>query len=280
MKYLVLLWLCVYLLGCSGTHLDPAAAPNVNTNKNPSSSSSSSSSSGSNSSGSGSSSSGSGSSSSGSGSSQSNTFDMLQWMTPDPIKMAGLHLEGNANPMYTMVSTGTVWWIKSGQGWPADVELYDTNYIYHYATELNWTSSRDYKATYHINTIPLVRRFSKDGDFLLSTDSTIGVYQNCSLTRTFILGDIRNEVHDFGVTDIQGDIGFQHTLKIYYRWGGQGHTDGVYNVQETYTLAQGYGLVGWSTANWNSSTNSYDPPTKTVVFNLIRNGTAVPDFPA
>ena len=215
MKYLLLLWLSVYLLGCSATHIDPTAAPNVNSIKNPSSASSSSSGSGSSSSGSGSSSSGSGSSSSGSGSSssgsgssssgsgsnQSNTFDMLKWMTMDPQLSVCNHMAGTANPIYTSVLPDRFFWTKTAQGFPWDIQLYDNKYIYLWVTELNWSDPSTFKV-FHSPTLgnynlPLVPRFAQGGfpgSRILISDSTYQIHSSCNNYVTQNLGSVVNEV--------------------------------------------------------------------------------------
>lgn len=213
-------------------------------------------------------------------------YDMLTWLLPDPTVMSGKHLTGNANPMYGVMGKGVVingvsysdfYWCKGNKGWPADRELFDANYVYHWLTELDWTSSSDYKKTAHDVTIPLCKRYMADGDFVLSTNSNIAVVQGCKLVKTFMLGDVRCELHNVGVQNLGGTIGQVVVLEIRYRWGGSGHTTGVYNTQETYSLAKPYGLVGWKTQKWNGT--NYDPPTQTVVFNTVTTGTVVPDFP-
>ena len=56
-------------------------------------------------------------------------FDMLDWATLDPDLAAGFHMEGNANPLYTVVQKDKFFWIKSASGYPWDIQLTDKSNI-------------------------------------------------------------------------------------------------------------------------------------------------------
>src|SRR5215468_818076 len=58
------------------------------------------------------------------------TYDMLDWMTMDSDLRSTYHLEGTSNPVYTLMAPGKFYWIKSGRGYPWDIQLYDNKYIY------------------------------------------------------------------------------------------------------------------------------------------------------
>ena len=58
------------------------------------------------------------------------TYDMLDWMTLDSDLRSTSHLQGTNNPVYTVVQPGRFLWVKSGLGYPWDVQLYDNKYIY------------------------------------------------------------------------------------------------------------------------------------------------------
>jgi hypothetical protein len=225
MKCFALLCLCVYLLGCSATHLDPAATNlNKTTSSSTSSSSSSSSSfsSGSSSSGSGSSSSGSG----GSGSSTSNTYDMLKWMTMDPQLRASHHMAGTANPIYTRVLSDRFFWTKTAQGFPWDVQLYDGNYIYLWVTELDWSNPSTFKVfrspTLGNYNLPLVPRFAQGGypgSKIRISDSTYEIHSSCSSYITKSLGHVINEVWGPYNESLGGSLPDNlETLVISYRY--------------------------------------------------------------
>ena len=75
-------------------------------------------------------------------------YDMLAWMTIDPSMRETHYMAGTANPNYTQVEKGRFYYTKSAQGYPWDVNLYDDNYIYLWATELDWGNPSSYKAFY------------------------------------------------------------------------------------------------------------------------------------
>src|SRR3954471_18265560 len=76
---------------------------------------------------------------------QTETYNMLAWMTMDPSLAASHHLTGTANPIYTTVLSDRFFWTKTGQGYPWDIQLYDDKYIYLWVTELNWQDPSTYK---------------------------------------------------------------------------------------------------------------------------------------
>src|SRR6266540_594024 len=73
------------------------------------------------------------------------TYDMLDWMTLDSDLRATYHLEGTSNPLYTVMAPGKFYWIKGALGYPWDIQLYDSNYVYLWITELSWTVPQSYK---------------------------------------------------------------------------------------------------------------------------------------
>jgi hypothetical protein len=62
----------------------------------------------------------------------SGTYDMLDWMTLDSSLRSNYHLEGTSNPLYTIwePGSGKFYWVKGGLGYPWDIQLYDSKYIY------------------------------------------------------------------------------------------------------------------------------------------------------
>ena len=279
MKYLVLLWLCLYLVGCSSTLVGPATA-NVNPTKNPSSSSGSSSGSGSSSSGSGSSSSGSGSGSSGSGSSgsgnQSNTFDMLQWMTMSSQLRASNHMAGTANPIYTSVLPDRFFWTKTGQGFPWDIQLYDNKYIYLWVTELDWSNPSTFKVFHSPKlgnyNLPLVPRFAKGGfpgSRIMISDSTYQIHSSCNSYVTKGLGHVLNEVWGPYSESLGGTLPKNlQTLIISYQYS----CDSTYSNcgdKEEFHVAKPYGLVYWQHQKLQGNGTYAAPDNKTYLNRVV-----------
>ena len=73
------------------------------------------------------------------------TYDMLAWMTMDPSLATSHHMSGNHNPIYTDVKSDRFFWTKTGQGFPWDIQLYDSKYIYLWVTELDWQNPSTFK---------------------------------------------------------------------------------------------------------------------------------------
>jgi hypothetical protein len=78
-------------------------------------------------------------------------WDVLSVMMMDPGLAAGYHMEGITNGLpsayiYTLwdESQGKVYYTKNPQGNPWDVNLYDSNYIYQWVTELQTLNNVNY----------------------------------------------------------------------------------------------------------------------------------------
>lgn len=202
-------------------------------------------------------------------------FDMLKWCL---LQTPGYHLEGNANKLYSNLLTDRFFWTKSQSGFPWDVELYDSQFIYHWATEYDWVNPKNFKATAKRTTIPFAYRFAYDGDIVVASDTTINVVLNCAVNRSFNLGRVQCETHFVGPKNWLGDLPNNlDTVEVCYRWSGQ--PDGTFKVMETYSLAFPYGLVQWKTQNWNYTTRQYSLPSNVSNFNLLRPGIVMPRFP-
>src|SRR5260370_14561337 len=123
----------------------------------------------------------------------SGTYDMLDWMTLDSDLRATYHMEGTSNPLYTNIMSGKFYWIKGGLGYPWDIQLYDSKYIYLWITELSWTVPQSYKKFTNNTNLPLLPRCATAGT--TASGSTIKVpntnydlHTNCSQTCSVTLG--------------------------------------------------------------------------------------------
>ncbi len=90
-------------------------------------------------------------------------YDMLDWMTLDADLRSTYHLEGTSNPLYTVMQGDKFYWVKSGLGYPWDIQLYDGNNIYLWITELSWTVPDSYKKFTNNTNLPLVPRCASAG---------------------------------------------------------------------------------------------------------------------
>lgn len=75
----------------------------------------------------------------------STQYDMMSWFEMGSSWSTEYHLTSNANPLYTYPGN-TFYWVKGPAGYPWDVNYYDNNYIYQWATEFNWNDPTSYKA--------------------------------------------------------------------------------------------------------------------------------------
>lgn len=114
------------------------------------------------------------------------------------------HLTGNANPVYTSYGSGVFYWIKGSAGYPWDVNYFDNNYIYQWATEYNWSDPTSYKAFSTTTTMPWSPRCVNKPPAgvsgtklatitLLSSPYTI-YGSNCTASSNNNLGPVVNEI--------------------------------------------------------------------------------------
>jgi hypothetical protein len=213
----------------------------------------------------------------------SGTYDMLDWMTLDSDLSSTYHLAGTSNPIYTVMQSGKFLWVKSGLGYPWDIQLYDNNYIYLWITELSWTVPESYKKFTNNTNMPLVPRCASAG----SPGSTIKVantnydlHTNCSNSCSVTLGleNAINEVWGPYYYSYGGDLPDNlKTLVVHYRYDCNANYT-ICDDEEDYYLTQRYGLVEWIDYVWIPALGKYEQVQKTVVNKLVV-GVVTPYFP-
>jgi hypothetical protein len=179
-----------------------------------------------------------------------------------------------SNHIYTQLDTNKWWWIKGTSGFPWDEQIYDANLTYLSLTENVFsdphTGKRFEFGTPPVLTgVPFSKRQMVPGEFVQSTNTTNKIYTSCTASTTHVLGDVQVELHGpFFNVNLGGTLPSNlTTIELWYRWGGQGHTTGIYNTQEEFTFGWDpstgihYGQVQWKTKNFNSTTGQYDTPT-------------------
>ena len=64
---------------------------------------------------------------------------MLDWLTMDSDLRGSHYFTNSSNPLYTVVYTGGTspkfYWLKGSAGYPWDINLYDSSFIYRWVTE-------------------------------------------------------------------------------------------------------------------------------------------------
>ncbi|MCU1269077.1 MAG: hypothetical protein JWN74_371 [Acidobacteriaceae bacterium] len=119
------------------------------------------------------------------------TYDMLDWMTLDSDLRSNYHMEGTSNPLYTVMQSDKFYWVKGGLGYPWDIQLYDSKYVYLWVTELSWTVPQSYKKFTNNTNLPLVPRCATAGTS--TAGSTIKVANTKLRTAYKLLSDLLSD---------------------------------------------------------------------------------------
>ena len=208
-------------------------------------------------------------------------YDMLDWMTMDSDLRSTYHMEGTSNPIYTVMESGKFYWVKSGLGYPWDIQLYDNKYVYLWVTELSWTVPESYKKFTSNTNLPLVPRCAvagSPGSTIKVANTNYDLHTNCSNICSVTLGlqNALNQVwgpynYTFG-GNLPSNL---KTLVISYRYNCNANyvtcTD-----KEEYYVTQRYGLVQW--IHYVFANGSWAQMQKTLL-NRMEVGVATPYFP-
>ena len=211
------------------------------------------------------------------------TYDMLDWMTLDSSLRSTYHLEGTSNPLYTVMQPGKFYWVKGGGGYPWDIQLYDSKYIYLWITELSWTVPQSYKKFTNNTNLPLVPRCAiagTPGSTIKVANTNYDLHTNCAQTCSVTLGlqNAINQVWGPYYFSFGGSLPSNlKTLVISYRYNCDS-TYQICNDKEEYYVAQRYGLVQWVHYIRIPATGAYAQLQKTI-FNKLIVGVVTPDFP-
>lgn len=214
----------------------------------------------------------------------SNQYDMMNWFAMGSSWSTQYHLTGSANPIYTY--RGNIfYWVKGPAGYPWDVNYYDNNYIYQWATEYSWNDPTSYKAFSHaipwsprcVNKPAAGAYGSKLATITLpSTPFTI-YGSNCSPSSNQNLGYVVNEI--WGPTRLSFGGSLPNntpTLTLSYRYSCDSSFDNC-QYKETFDFQRPYGLVRW--IYYVLQNGQYVQQSQTVYNNLESGGAPVPDHP-
>ena len=218
----------------------------------------------------------------------SGTYDMLDWMTMDSDLRATSHLEGTSNPVYTVVDPGRFLWVKSGRGYPWDIQLYDDKYIYLWITELSYTVPQSFKefinnAAKTATNLPFVPRCATaghPGSTIKVTNTNYDLHTDCQSICSVTLGleNAINEVWGPYTYSYGGNLPPNlKTLVISYQYNCVANYS-VCDDKEEYYLTQRYGLVQWIHWVWIPALGKYEQVQKTLLNQLVK-GVVTPHFP-
>ena len=208
---------------------------------------------------------------------------MLDWMTMDSDLRAKDHLEGTSNPLYTVLQSDKFFYIKSGRGFPWDINLYDNKFIYLWVTELSFTVPQSFKKFLDNTNVPFVPRCARagfPGSTIRAINTNYELHTNCSSTCSVTLG-LENAMNS-----LWGPYTFTYggnlppnlkTLVIHYRYNCNAN-DTICDDQENFYFTQRYGWVQWIHYVWIASLGKYEQVQKTVLNKLVV-GVTAPEFP-
>lgn len=170
-------------------------------------------------------------------------YDMLDWMAP---------VQGTVNGHYNVVlpSAGTLYWVKSSNGYPWDVDIFDSKYIYQSITEQDWNNPSTYKIFQ--SALPWMPRCinvpAVPGKLAsITVDATktwFDIHTSCTNFTTHNLGYVVTEIwgpYNQGI----GGLAVAPTLTLSYRYGCDS-TYGNCHYKETFAMQRGNGMVQWT----------------------------------
>lgn len=212
------------------------------------------------------------------------TYDMLAWMTMDPSLAASHHMSGNHNPIYTDVKSDRFFWTKTGQGFPWDIQLYDSKYIYLWVTELDWQNPSTFKV-FHDPVLgdfnlPLVPRSAQAGFpgskiTIPPSETTYETHTDCNTFTAQKLGGVVNTVWGPYTESLGGDLPDNlQTLVISYQYSCDSSLQTCKNKEE-FHVAKPYGLVKWQHEALQSD-GTYAPPDNVTILNKLSTGQVAP----
>lgn len=211
----------------------------------------------------------------------SGMYDMVDWMTLDSDLASVYHMEGSSNPLYTVRESDKFYWVKGGLGYPWDIQLYDSDYVYLCITELSWTVPQSYKKFTYNKNLPLVPRCAiadNPGSTIKVANTSYDLHTNCAQSCSVTLGlqNAINQVYGPYYRSFGGNLpGNLKTLIISYRYNCDVNYQKCFDKEEFY-LTQRYGLVQW--VHYVLANGSYAQLQKTI-FNKLVPGVVAPDFP-
>ncbi len=194
---------------------------------------------------------------------------------------------GNANPIYSTISpdlgtnfatNGEFEWTKSSVGYPWDIKVFDSNYIYDRTTEVNWTDPTAFKR--FSTDLPMSRRCvpaSKAGGAIrvAAGNTNYQSYANCLPTQTQNLGYVVNTISAPKVVNVGTALGSVRTRYFTYRYScNSSYENCLY--QEVYSLGYGVGLYDWK---YYINQNGTFLLNQESIINQLDSGSATPYLP-
>ena len=209
-----------------------------------------------------------------------NQYDMLQWLVMSPQLSETDHLIGNANPHYDLTTTSYAVSIKGAQGYPWDIDTYDTQQVNQWITEFHWNDPTTYKAfTTPLPWMPRCIDIPSASGKLSSFPSPVVTYY------VYSTGCKQHPPQNLGpaITEVWGPYspkpGFPAQtsyLALSYRYGCDGQFDNC-TYKEEFDYQQGLGVVEWTLYKLIKGT--YRQRSQSTFTSIVPGGTPPLDFP-
>ena len=215
------------------------------------------------------------------------TEDMMNYFTMAyPNRLTNYMGPGNANPIYTTITPdlgssfatiGQYLWIKSSVGYPWDIKVYDSNYIYDRTTELSWTDPTAFKR-FNID-LPMSKRcvtINRGGGQIKipASNTNYTSYASCLPTKTQNLGYVVNTISEPATYNV-GNVGPVKTRRFTYKYScNSSYANCAY--EEVFSLGYGVGLYDWKYYVNQNGTFVFKQES---VINQFKAGAATPYLP-
>jgi hypothetical protein len=207
-------------------------------------------------------------------------MDILEYMLPDQVWALSNHLAiaNGGQPIYTTVTGNQIWYIKNAQGFPWDMNTFDSKFVYQSITEVDWTNPKTFKMFASKSwpgsnggVVWSPRAVPDNARGIVTADSSYRAYLDCAnFTLHNLGGGILTEVwpDEF---DFKGDLGVRDSLTLQYRWGQNSAN------LEVNRYAKGFGWAQWEL--WTLQDGQYVQK-QVSAFNMFKPGGSVkPVFP-
>ncbi len=206
-------------------------------------------------------------------------IDALNYFAPTFPFAQENHLVSPNNPLYCILEPGRIWYPKqTGTArMPADMNTYDETFVYQKLTEnsaIPWNSpaaASAFKSFVSSNWsgggIPLGPRYliddtSRSYGPWITKDSSFKLFTTCAASTQSNLGQVQTEALGPFTVELGGDLGTLPCVIVEYQWNNGA-------ILETFTFAESYGWVGWTTSNL---VNGIYVVQQSNVFNTIASG--------
>lgn len=214
----------------------------------------------------------------------STQYDMMSWFEMGSSWSTEYHLTSNANPLYTYRGNA-FYWVKGPNGYPWDVNYFDNNYIYQWATEYTWNDPTSYKA--FNNAIPWSPRcvnkpatgvYGSKLATITLTSTPYTIYKGqCAPSSKTNLGYVVNEIWGPTPRSLGGSLPNNAlTMTLSYRYSCNSSFDNC-QYKETFDFQRPYGLVQW--IYYQLLNGQYVQQNKTLFNHLASGGAPTPDHP-